>query len=216
MFIDHHRKRQLAEHPTLTLTGIYNVLEQLRSGDTLSTKEQTIHEQGLVSLLREWHDELDRAVFAAYGWEDLATALVGLPGATTPLLDKPAAQAEAEEALLCRLVALNQQRAAEETQGKIRWLRPEYQAPESLQTASDLDTAAAVTAPTTAAATLHTWPKTLREQVELIRDLLTIPQTLDQLAAQFKRKPTKAIQQQLNALAALGLVTEEQGVWEWV
>jgi predicted transcriptional regulator len=63
------------------------------------------------------------------------------------------------------------------------------------------------------------WPKTLREQVELMRDLLATPQTLDQLAAQFKRRPTKAIQQQLDALVAMGLVTEsneQPGVWQWV
>lgn len=53
--------------------------------------------------------------------------------------------------------------------------------------------------------------------LELMRDLLaTTPQTLDQLAAQFKRKPTKAIQQQLDALAAMELVTEQSGVWQWV
>ncbi|BBI72512.2 hypothetical protein HAALTHF_21870n [Vreelandella aquamarina] len=128
--IDAHRKRQQAEHPTLTLTGMYNVMEKLRAGEELNAKEQTINQQGLVSTLLADHDALDRAVFNAYGWDDLAKALVGLPGATTPLPDKPAAQAEAEEELLMRLVALNKQRTAEEAQGKVRWLRPDYQAPE--------------------------------------------------------------------------------------
>src|SRR5690606_29243921 len=79
--LDAHRKRQQAQHPELTLTGMYNVLEKLRTGETLTAKEKTIHEQGLVSVLRELHDELDRAVFSAYGWDDLADTLVGLPGA---------------------------------------------------------------------------------------------------------------------------------------
>lgn len=118
--IDSHRKRQQAEHPTLTLTGMYNVMEKLRAGEELNAKEQTINQQGLVSTLLTDHDALDRAVFNAYGWDDLAKALVGLPGATTPLPDKPAAQTEAEEELLMRLVALNKQRAAEEAQGKVR------------------------------------------------------------------------------------------------
>ncbi|WP_268933207.1 hypothetical protein [Pseudomonas sp. Y39-6] len=39
-------------------------------------------------------------MFAAYGCGDLADELVGLPGATTSFLDKPEAQAEAEEELL--------------------------------------------------------------------------------------------------------------------
>ncbi|SEO50912.1 hypothetical protein SAMN04490369_11252 [Vreelandella aquamarina] len=103
--IDAHRKRQQAEHPTLTLTGMYNVMEKLRAGEELNAKEQTINQQGLVSTLLADHDALDRAVFNAYGWDDLAKALVGLPGATTPLPDKPAAQAEAEEELLMRLAA---------------------------------------------------------------------------------------------------------------
>ncbi len=127
--IDSHRKRQQAAHANLTLTGIYNVLEKLRSGEALTAKEKTLHEQGLVSVLRELHDELDRAVFAAYGWDDLADRLVGKPGATTPLPDKPDDQTETEEELLCRLVAHNTARGAEEAQGQIRWLRPNYQSP---------------------------------------------------------------------------------------
>jgi hypothetical protein len=125
--IDAHRKRQQAAFPGLTLTGMYNVLEALRRGDSLSAKERLIHEQGLVSVLRELHDALDRAVFEAYGWADLAERLVGRPGATTPWPEKPAEQAEAEEELLSRLVALNAERAAEEARGLVRWLRPDFQ-----------------------------------------------------------------------------------------
>ena len=46
------RKRQQQQHPGLTLTGIYNVLEKLRSGEPLTAKEKQIHDQGLVTLLR--------------------------------------------------------------------------------------------------------------------------------------------------------------------
>ena len=48
---------------------MYNVLEKLRAGEPLTAKNKTIHAQGLVSLLAELHNALDRAVFAAYGWE---------------------------------------------------------------------------------------------------------------------------------------------------
>lgn len=95
--LDAHRKRQQSQHPDLTLTGMYNVLEKLRTGESLTTKERTIHDQGLVSVLRELHDELDGAVFDAYGWNDLAAELVGKPGATTPPSDKPATQAQARK-----------------------------------------------------------------------------------------------------------------------
>jgi hypothetical protein len=138
--IDGHRKRQQAAHPGLTLTGLYNVLEALRRGDPLSAKERVIHEQGLVSVLRELHDALDREVFAAYGWEDLGERLVGRPGATTPWPEKPEAQAQAEEELLTRLVALNAERAAEEARGLVRWLRPDFQARAAGATDAGADT----------------------------------------------------------------------------
>ena len=66
------------------MTGMYNVLEKLRSGETLTDKEKTIHEQGLVSVLKPIHDELDAAVFDAYGWpvtltdEEILERLVAL------------------------------------------------------------------------------------------------------------------------------------------
>ena len=89
------------------MTGMYNVLEKLRSGEPLNDKEQTIHEQGLVSVLKQLHDELDAAVFDAYGWPVTLT----------------------DEEILERLVPLNAERAAEEQRGLIRWLRPEFQNP---------------------------------------------------------------------------------------
>ncbi len=70
--LDAHRKRQQAAHPGLTLTGMYNVLEELKSAEPLNDKEKIIHEQGLVSVLKSLHDEIDLAVLEAYGWGDLA------------------------------------------------------------------------------------------------------------------------------------------------
>lgn len=213
--IDAHRKRQQEAQPDLTLTGMYNVLEKLRAGESLTKKEQTIHEQGLVSVLRELHDELDRAVFAAYGWDDLADTLVGRPGATTPLPDKPAEQSQAEEELLTRLVDLNTRRAAEEARGHVRWLRPDYQAPDATQTAAELEQAEE-TAPVAATPEKKpTFPKDMAKQIEAIREALaTGPQDTETLAAHFKRKPVKAVTQVVNALEALGLIHKEHGRWQ--
>ena len=47
---------------------MYNVLEKLRAEEPLTDKERVIHEHGLVSILKQLHDELDAAVFDAYGW----------------------------------------------------------------------------------------------------------------------------------------------------
>ncbi|MBN8442747.1 MAG: class I SAM-dependent DNA methyltransferase [Thauera sp.] len=239
--LDAHRKRQQALHPELTLTGMYNVLEKLRAGDTLSAKERAIHEQGLVSVLRELHDALDTAVFEAYGWSDLGARLVGRPGATTPLPDKPEDQAAAEEELLQRLVELNAARAAEEARGQVRWLRPDYQnpgaaralapSPSQSQAPSQLEAelvggaactagvgegegaegAAAATAP---AAGKAAWPKSMREQVAAVRSALAHqPLTSEAIAARFKRAPRAAVLAVLEALEELGMVVGEGGAY---
>ena len=164
------------------------------------------------------HDALDNAVFNAYGWDDLAKELVALPGATTPLPDKPAAQAKAEEELLMRLVALNKQRALEEAQGNVRWLRPDYQAPEeAAPTQTEMASAATAAAAPAADKTKAKWPKDLASQVTQLRDMLAAsPHSAESLATQFKRKPLKGVNEVLSALAALGQAQQEGEQWRLV
>ncbi len=176
--IDAHRKTQLAAHPDATLTATYNVLEKLRSGETLSAKEKVIHEHGLVAVLKSLHDELDAAVLQAYGWSDLT-----MPDAT--------------DELLMRLVALNAERAAEELSGIVRWLRPDYQATEAAApTQSDLDVdddEPQIVATTTGAASAvqRPWPSGLAEQIKAVADAVARsphPLSLDGIAEQFKSR----------------------------
>ncbi|MGD9747195.1 MAG: class I SAM-dependent DNA methyltransferase [Verrucomicrobiales bacterium] len=199
--LDAHRKRQQAAHPGLTLTGIYNVLEKLRSGEVLTAKERVIHDEGLVSVLQQIHDDLDEAVFHAYGWDDLRswyrdaargeifdpdTLSVTLLKTTDPA-GFAAAVAEARERydgiLLERLVALNQERAGEEKRGLVRWLRPEFQNPEAgaapAQIQLDIDdteaedaTPATAKNATAAAGEPRSWPGELPAQVAAVRHLL--------------------------------------------
>jgi len=105
--LDGLRKQALAEHPDLTLTQIYNVLERLRAGAALTRYEQAIGAASFVTLIAETHDRLNEAVARAYGW---------------------AADLDAG-AVIERLLELNARRAAEEAAGEVRWLRPRYQAP---------------------------------------------------------------------------------------
>ena len=210
--LDGHRKRQQEQHPDLTLTGIYNVLEKLRRGEDLTGKDRLIHEQGLVAVLGQLHDELDAAALEAYGWADLAPALVGKPGGTTPYAHKSPEQTEADETLLTRLVALNAERAAEEQRGIVRWLRPDFQNPqgpaagqESLIT-GDIPEAAQPAAK-------RPWPKPLPEQVRAIRAALAeqpAPTTPQQLARAFKRAPAKRVEELLETLTALGQAYKTQ------
>ncbi|MCX7225954.1 MAG: class I SAM-dependent DNA methyltransferase, partial [Burkholderiales bacterium] len=145
--LDAHRKTCLAAHPALTLTGLYNVLDKLRSGEALSDKDKAIHTQGLVGVLKSLHDELDAAVLAAYGWPDLALAANTTTSANT---------AVNTDTLLQRLVALNARRAQEEASGLVRWLRPAFQRgaalgeQTALDTGDDADTAADTDAETDA------------------------------------------------------------------
>lgn len=227
--IDAHRKRQQAAHPGLTLTGMYNVLEQLRRGVALNPKEKLIHEQGLVSVLASLHDELDTAVLDAYGWGDLAPALVGRPGGTLPYPEADEAQQQAEAELLTRLVALNVERAAEEARGLIRWLRPAFQNPAAARAAEPDPTQAEIALPggsagasadaredsdaagSTAVAPIkpQPWPKDPVEQVRAVAATLSasrVPLSVDDLAARYtSRGPWKSrLPQLLDMLVAVG------------
>ena len=113
-----------------------------------------IHEQGLVSVLKQIHDDLDASVFDAYGWpHDLN-----------------------DDEILRRLVDLNRERAEEEKRGIIRWLRPEYQNPEGTQAARATQGALPIepeaTEATAATAGQRSWPKTLPEQAQAVRAVL--------------------------------------------
>jgi len=188
--LDAHRKRQQEQHTGLTMTGMYNVLAKLRSGEALTAKEKTIHEQGLVSVLMQLHDELDAAVAQAYGWPT----------------DLPDAE------ILERLVALNAARAAEEAQGNIRWLRPEFQCPEGAsETQAELGVSGGSQKTEVggqkASAKKPAWPKTLPDQVRELRAALAAassPVTAEELARTFARARTDRVADLLETLAALG------------
>ena len=224
--LDAHRKRQQAAHPELTLTGMYNVLEKLRSGEVLSARERTIHEQGLVSVLRQIHDELDAAVLGAYGWADLLPLLRTAHGNDNPAegQSREDARRAFDEAVLERLVALNAERAAEEARGLVRWLRPEFQnpagvpagdeqAPRQDELPTDADEPAAVPA---AAAKPTPWPKDTVDQVRAVAEVLAAqatPMSVDDIAARFTaRGPWKRrLPQLLEMLVALGRAQEQDG-----
>lgn len=221
--LDAHRKRQQKAHPGLTLTGMYNVLEKLRSGEELTAKERTIHEQGLVSVLRQLHDELDEAVLGAYGWADLLPVLRIAHGNDAPAegQSREDAKREFEEAILERLVALNAERAAEEARGHIRWLRPEFQNPEAerepeqagFHTGRDQD--ASESEPQVIVAEKpKPWPKDPVDQVRAVADVLVaspVPLLVDEIATRFTgRGPwRKRLPQLLEMLVALGTAQEK-------
>ncbi|MCU1500631.1 MAG: methyltransferase, partial [Acidimicrobiales bacterium] len=188
--LDAHRKRQQAQHPKLTLTDTYNVLKKLRAGTPFNAKDQLTHEQGLVSVLRSLHDQLDSAVAEAYGLAPNVSDAI----------------------ILSHLCALNGQRAAEERGGLIRWLRPSFQnsATTATQTAFVTGEEAIPVAGATTAAKLP-WPKTLAEQAQAVRAALTNFGTSSNaatLAKTFKGANVERVGELLSTLASLGQALE--------
>jgi hypothetical protein len=100
------RRLVLKENEKLTMTGLYNLVEAVRSG-ALSPDHEAQATRARARIVAKLHEDLDAAVAEAYGWEWPLT-----PGE-----------------IVARLVALNHERAAEEKAGTVRWLRPDYQMP---------------------------------------------------------------------------------------
>jgi hypothetical protein len=201
-----------AQPPGLTLTGLYNVLAALREGRALTAKEKTIHTQGLVGVLRELHDELDTSVLAAYG----------LPATAST------------DDILAHLVQLNTQRAAEEAQGRVRWLRPAFQNPQNLlqkqellpqedqAPEADFDSEKSLSKQEQSKPPQQPWPAQLPDQVRAVAAVLAAspaPLQLPAIEARFKgRGPwKKGLPTLLQTLEALGRAQAVQidGVAAW-
>ncbi|MBF0307168.1 MAG: class I SAM-dependent DNA methyltransferase [Alphaproteobacteria bacterium] len=183
--LDTFRKERQAENPNLTLTGMYNVLEKIRAAASLSSKDRLIHEAGLVSILRDIHDRLDAAVFEAYGWP--------------PTLTK--------DGILAHLVALNSERAADEKRGAVRWLRPDFQAPELAAAVQQEMDGLSTVAVAVVKGVKPGWPKTLPEQVQAIREALSglaAPTDARAIARLFKGARSDRVEEILRTLVTMG------------
>jgi hypothetical protein len=207
--LDSHRKQVQAAHPDITITGMYNLLEKLRAGETFTDVDRAYNNRAFVTTLKQIHDDLDTAVFAAYGWQDFA-------GKPNP---------EITETILERLVALNAERAAEERNGYIRWLRPEYQAPETVQTTQTTlpgitDKAEIAIVPLEQ----QKWSNQPKDQLAAIRDLLrsssgewTVAQIANQFTGKNTQKKLEAIAENLDRLQWFGVAIdrEDTGITYW-
>ncbi|MBA3678359.1 MAG: RNA-binding protein [Sphingosinicella sp.] len=159
------------------------MVEALRNGRALTGVERDIHDRGLVTLIHQHHDAIDILVAEAYGWPiDLS-----------------------DEDILARLVALNKARAAEEAKGLVRWLRPEYQAPDySPPITRSLDFGETTTVPDN----VIPWPSSLPEQVSAVQQILVAapaPLAPQEVARAFKGKRASTVEPVLQALAGIGM-----------
>lgn len=189
--LDTHRKSAIARDGRVTMTSMYNVVEKLRAGEPLTTKERAVHEIAACGVLRDLHDALDAKVAEAYGW---------------PWPMK-------RDEILARLVALHDERIAEEQRGMVRWLRPDYQiprfgAPATPNRAATLllpespATGAGGTGPATPC---PAWPCTAVEQLAAIAALLsTRALTVDQVVDSFAGAARFLVERHLETLALMG------------
>ena len=191
--LDALRKQVMAENADLTLTRIYNTLELLRAaevgGSALEEGARDVHDRGLVSLLLQHHNAVDRLVAEAYGWnEEWATGTLS------------------DDLILSRIVALNAERSMEEKGGLIRWLRPSYQAPDyTAPTNADLNLGEALQRPID---NVLSWPSTLPEQVGAVQSILAgsrAPLAAQDVARNFRNKRASTVRPVLDALAGLGM-----------
>ena len=187
--LDTHRKSAIDRDERVTMTGMYNVVAKLRSGDALTPKERTIHELAACGVLRDIHDELDALVAEAYGWP-------------WPMSD---------DEILERLVALHDVRVEEEKQGLVRWLRPEFQAPGQTLTVAPAELSLESIDATKVSATAAPvpWPAEAVEQIGALKRLVGVATlTVDDAAKHFAGAKREIVSRHLETLAILGEVRE--------
>lgn len=180
--LDEHRRMALVRDELVTLTGMYNVIAKLRSGDDLTPLEREIHRIAACGVLRDLQLQLDQLVAEAYGW----------PWPMEP------------EEILERLVAFHDVRVAEEKAGCIRWLRPAFQAPRfgrGVQTQEmDLQDARVETAQ-------EHWPSSAVEQILAIQRVVSRrPCTIAEAAAGFQGARRELVARHLETLDLMGEV----------
>jgi hypothetical protein len=199
--LDAHRSKSQASNPSLRLTKLYKALASLEAGEALDVADAAVFRDGFGSTLKHLHDNLDAAIFDAYGWPYDLT----------------------DEQILERLVALNLERAEEEKKGLIHWLRPEFQAPKGAAPATQpalAGTGDAGEVETAPAAAQVAWPKKLPAQIAAVRDLFrgtSCALRLDDVTRAFKGAKKKDVEAVLDSLTALGLLTvfDSEGSRRW-
>ncbi len=164
--LDAMRKFVLSDNPELTLTSLYNVVEEIKNGSPLSEKSVHTKERGQVLILKHLHEQIDELTFEAYGWPSHIT----------------------ENEILINLSVLNGQRASEEARGLVRWLRPDYQIEKFGALAHRADKIQEISvAPKFRAK--YAFPETPKDQAGQVLQLLrrsTKPLTAEEIAAAFK------------------------------
>ncbi len=227
--LDAHRKQVQAKHG-VTLTGLYNVLEKIRSvgtsrcdvparasqssagGSEIPLAEnreapagsaQRANPTCLTAKEKFIHDRGLVSTLKSLH-DDLDAAVASAYGWPKDLSDAE---------ILERLVALNAERAAEEARGVIHWLRPEYQAKgqQEIQLPVDLPVDLGKSKKAKAASAKRkgkaAWPKTLPDRMHAVETALhaaAAPIAPADLATQFARAKPADVTEILKTLETFG------------
>lgn len=185
--LDAHRKDAADRDKTVTMTGMYNVVEKLRTGEALTDKERRVHEVAACGILKDLHDELDVLVARAYGWP-------------WPL-DR--------DAILERLVALHDERVLEEKSGRVRWLRPEYQTPRFGKELPSPDLGLVDAVPVETEKQKRAFPADVISQIGAIKQLLSQEVlAAKEIVARFSGAKPDLIRRHLDILLVMGEVQQ--------
>jgi hypothetical protein len=193
--LDAHRRRVLDVATSLTMTTIYNVLEAIRTGHTLSAKDRAAYDLAAAGVLLDLHDELDAAVAEAYGWS----------------------WPEPPALILERLVALHDRRVEEEVAGTVHWLRPEYQRPRfggETDAQAPVPTLGLPDTPRVAAAPAASplWPADAIGQITVLRSMAAMtPVSIEEAMQRLVGAKRDIVHRHLETLAMLGEVRDVGG-----
>ena len=224
--LDTHRKRQQEQHPGLTMTGMYNVLEKLRREEALTDKEtqNPRTRPGLRPARTPRRPRPRRLRKPTAGTtspkNSSAAPAPPPPGPKSPKTSrKPKNNSSSASSTSTTNAPPKKPKA--KSAGSAPNTRPRNKHP------NNQNSPPATKTPTPASrhpgpdpgtsAKKQTWPKTLQAQIRAVRNQLeTAPMDAATLASHYKRKPEKSVTQVLEALTELGMIRQTEPGQYWI
>lgn len=182
--IERHRSAAMLREDSITVMRMYDAIAAVAQNAPLNATLRRVYQLAACATLAEMHSRLDALVADCYGWP----------------------QELQDSQVLEQLVNLHDERAQEEANGRVRWLRPEVQTglyrvddvPAGFDLESELDQPGH-------SATVRAWPADVVDQITELRRLAGEgPLTVDGAVSRFVGAPRTLVVRHLETLAILG------------